>query len=107
MVFIILLDKILEDAPGLEYSDHLAILERICDGGDSSIRIYLQKPGLLLDVGGDVEMLYFVRETQFFKKNGDLDAIGRRICVERDVWSLGVGHGGCWCYGLYVADLLL
>ena len=33
-------------------------------------------------------MLDFVGEAELFESDGDLDAVGRGVCVERDVRSL-------------------
>lgn len=89
---IIPLSKVLKDTTAFKDPNVLAIRERVCDGGDPSVGIDLQKPRLLLLIGGDVDVLGLVGKAKFFESDGDLDSVGCGVCVERDV-GLGCHDG--------------
>ncbi len=62
LVLIVLLDQVLHDAAGFEQADHLAIGKCVCESGNAAVWINLEKPGLFLGVGLDVDLVGFVRK---------------------------------------------
>lgn len=87
MLSIILFDKVLQDAAGFEKADFFAG-QNICDCRDAAIRVYLREPRLFLFVGEDVGLVDFVKETELFQGNRDLDAIRNLISIQVDIRGL-------------------
>lgn len=65
LLLVVLVDQVLENAPGLEQPDLLPVGgERVGQGRNAPVRIDLQEPGLLLHVGRDVEVFDLVRQPE-------------------------------------------
>lgn len=60
MVLVVLVGEVLEDGARFEETDLLAIGVGVCYGGDTSVWVDFEEPGLLLNVGGDIDVLGFV-----------------------------------------------
>lgn len=85
MLGIISIDEVLLNATTFEQIDLLPIRECVGQSRNSSIRVYLKKPGFLLGVFGDINLVYLVGETKFLQSDGDLDSIRSLGCVEMNV----------------------
>lgn len=95
MLPIILLSQIYQYTSALEQTNRLPVFEGVREGGDAAVRIDFEEPVFFLLVGGDVDVLGFVGEAEFFEGDGDFDAVGGGVGVEADVGTLG-GHDGWW-----------
>jgi hypothetical protein len=70
-------DEVLEDGSGLENVQLLAISGggvAVCDGGDTSIRVNLKEPWLLLLVVLEGNDFQFIWETEFLQGDANLVA---------------------------------
>lgn len=62
MVAVVASDEVLHDGAGLEEGDGRPIGEGIGEGRDTPIGVQGEEPGLLLDVGFEVDFVDFVGE---------------------------------------------
>ena len=97
MLCVIFLYEILEDGPRFKQPDHFPVAECVCQSRNAAVRVDGEEPGLLLDVGRDVQVLRLVGEAELLERDGDLDPVGGCVGVEGDVGltglGLGLGHG--------------
>ena len=81
VLFIILLSQVHQYTPTFKQANRLPIVEGISEGRDTAIGIDFEIPWFLLLVGGDIDVLSFVGETELFEGDGDFDAVGGGVGV--------------------------
>ena len=87
VVLVILIYEVLLNASRLKQINRLAIGESVRQSWDTAIGVDLQEPWLLLRVLRDVNLGYFVWQSELLQCNGDLNTVGRLGSVKMDVWA--------------------
>lgn len=84
VVAIISADQVLHDATTLEHTKLTPVFERIRDSRNAAIWVDLAKPIGLLLMGAHVYFVHFVRQSQFFESDRNLDAVRSLRGVKSD-----------------------
>lgn len=93
VVLVVAVNEILQNSTALKDADLLAVGELVSEGGDATVGVDLEEPGLLLLILHHLDGVDLVVKAELLEKDGGFDAIGRADGVEGDVCLCFGGHG--------------